>query len=408
MAPAPGQHGRPDRTLTLDGAMRRALELAGLGPAHGPNPQVGCVLLGPHASAPSRAATGGAAPTGTLQPPRERFVIPSDATDGRVSEGVAEHPREVLAEGYHRGAGTPHAEAAALAVARREGRDVRGAIAVVTLEPCRHTGRTPPCAVALADAGIAEVHYAVEDPDPRAGGGGVLLRGRGVRVSAGLRAAEAGAALVPWLTAITRGRPYVTLKIASSLDGKVAAADGTSRWITGPAAREHAHARRAQVDALAVGTGTALSDDPALTARAAGGGVCSDHQPLRVVVGRRDLPSRARLRGPGGELVHLRTRDVRAVLEHLAGREVRHLLVEGGPRLSSAFLSAGLVDEVNLYLAPLFLGAGTGAVADLGLTTLTDAIRGHTTSVRQLGQDVLIVARTDTNSVPTPINPQED
>ncbi|WP_265521453.1 bifunctional diaminohydroxyphosphoribosylaminopyrimidine deaminase/5-amino-6-(5-phosphoribosylamino)uracil reductase RibD [Oerskovia flava] len=336
--------------------MRRALELAALGPVHGPNPRVGCVLL---------AAPG------------------NDRSDARA----------VLAEGWHRGAGTPHAEADALARARAAGADVRGATAVVTLEPCHHTGRTGPCSLALAEAGIAEVVHAVSDPNPVAAGGASYLRERGVRVTAGVRAAEGRRLLGPWLVAAERGTPYVTLKLATTLDGRVAAPDGSSRWITGAAAREHAHEVRASVDALAVGTGTVLADDPSLTARRPGDGGLARHQPLRVVVGNREVPDGARLHGPGGDLVRLRTHDVHEVLRELAALEVRHLLVEGGPRLATAFLAASAVDEVHAYLAPVLLGAGLGAVGDLGVQSLSSALRLRTVEVRRLGEDVLVVAR---------------
>lgn len=373
-------------TLTVDAAMVRALELGARGPAHGPNPRVGCVLLAPR--------------------PRPLDSLPDGAAPGPVDAS----PRAVLAEGFHRGAGTAHAEAAALADARGRGVDVRGATAVVTLEPCDHTGRTGPCTQALLDAGVTEVVYAVADPDPVARGGGERLRGAGVRVAAGLREAEGEALLGPWLVAVRRGSPYVTLKLASTLDGRVAAPDGTSQWITGPAAREHAHRVRALVDAIVVGAGTVVADDPSLTARtgdvAGPGPGLAEHQPARVVVGLRDLPPHVRLAPAGawtsdggGPVLHLRTRDVHTVLADLAAREVRHVLVEGGPDLATAFLAAGVVDEVHAYLAPVLLGAGRGAVGDLGVTTLADAPRLVTHDVRRLGEDVLVVARTAPGSL---------
>ena len=184
----------------------------------------------------------------------------------------------------------------------------------------------------------------------------------------------------------------MTLKLATSLDGRVAAADGTSRWITSNASRDHAHAVRATVGAIAVGTGTAIADDPALTARDAHGAL-RPTQPLRVVVGHRDVPEGARLRGPGGELVQVRSHDVGDVLDALAARDVRHLLVEGGPGLATAYLRAGVVDELHVYTAPLLLGAGTAVVADLGVTTLADAARWRTTHVERLGDDVFVSAR---------------
>lgn len=340
----------PQDDIVLDveqAAMSRALELAARGPGHGPNPQVGCILLAP---------------------------------DGRV-----------LGEGWHRGAGTPHAEVAALSAAAAMGADVRGATAVVTLEPCNHTGRTGPCAQALVAAGVARVVVSVPDPNPTAAGGAEHLRRHGVEVVLDVRRDEGEALLRRWLHAVRRGRPFVTLKLASTLDGRVAAADGTSRWITSVESRRHAHEQRAQVDAIAVGTGTALADDPSLTARAADGAL-ADHQPLRVVVGDRPVPPGARLHGPGGELLALRTHDVHAVLAELHAREVRHVLVEGGPTLASAFLRAGAVDEVHAYLAPVLLGSGPGSVLDLGIDTITRALRLQPREVRTLGPDVLLVA----------------
>ncbi|WP_353709296.1 bifunctional diaminohydroxyphosphoribosylaminopyrimidine deaminase/5-amino-6-(5-phosphoribosylamino)uracil reductase RibD [Cellulosimicrobium sp. ES-005] len=368
--------GEHPRTLTIDAAMTRALELAGRGPAHGPNPRVGCVLLGP-------------APHGPALP------------DGAAPDSVDPHPRPVLAEGYHTGAGTPHAEAAALADARARGVDVTGATAVVTLEPCAHTGRTGPCADALVAAGVAEVVHAVDDPNPVATGGAHRLRAAGVRVVRGLRAAEGEELLRVWLTSVRRGTPYVTLKTATTLDGYVAAEDGTSRWITGPAAREHAHRVRAEVDAIVVGTGTLLTDDPALTARvrthdAASAEALAAHQPLRVVVGLRGIPPAARVRGEGGELLHLLTRDVGHVLERLGEREVRHVLVEGGPTLATAFLAAGVVDELHAYVAPVLLGSGRRVVDGLGVATIADAHRFRTVEVRRVGDDALVVSRTST------------
>ncbi|WP_024288184.1 bifunctional diaminohydroxyphosphoribosylaminopyrimidine deaminase/5-amino-6-(5-phosphoribosylamino)uracil reductase RibD [Cellulomonas sp. KRMCY2] len=327
-------------------AMDRALELAVLGPAHGPNPRVGCVLL---------------------------------AADGRT-----------IAEGHHAGAGTPHAEAAALAAARASGADPTGSTAVVTLEPCAHTGRTGPCTDALIAAGVARVVYAVDDPNHAAAGGARRLAAAGVDVVGGVRRDEGERVLRIWLHALRTGRPFVTVKIATTLDGRVAAADGSSRWITSPEARQHAHRFRATVDALAIGTGTALVDDPALTARTADGGL-DPHQPLRVVVGHRPVPPAARLHGPGGELVTLRTHDVAEVLGQLAAREVRHLLVEGGPRLAAAFLRSGTVDEIHAYVAPVLLGAGPAAVADLGIESIADALRLHTRQVEVVGPDLLIV-----------------
>lgn len=334
-----------------DAALLHAVELARRGPAAGPNPRVGCVLL---------SATG-----------------------------------ETLAEGWHRGAGTLHAEAAALEQvpdSRREA--LVGGTAVVSLEPCRHVGRTPACAQALADAGVARVVYGVADPHPDAGGGAAYLAARGVEAvlatSAGARAAAD--LLEPWLAAVARGRPWVVGKTAATLDGRVAAADGTSRWITSRRAREHAHRVRTTMDAVVVGTGTVLADDPALTARLPDG-TLAEHQPLRVVVGHRPIPAGARLHGTGARVLHERTRDLGEVLTRLAALEVRTVLLEGGPTLLTAALAAGLVDELHAYVAPVLLGSGRSAVGDLGIRTLADARRWRLRTCEVLGEDVHLVLR---------------
>lgn len=309
-------------------AMRRAIEIAASpGVPLGPNPRVGCVLLAP---------------------------------DGAV-----------VAEGFHRGAGTPHAEAAALATA---GSAARGTTALVSLEPCNHTGRTGPCAEALVAAGVARVVFAQADPNPAASGGAARLRAAGVDVEGGVLEAEARAVNRVWSRAMELGRPFVTWKFAATLDGRSAAADGTSRWVSSPEARRDTHRLRAEADAILVGTGTVIDDDPALTVRDADDRLL-ERQPLRVVMGERDIPAGARVVDDQAETLHLRTRDPHAVLAALWARESRHLFLEGGPTVAAAFLRAGLVDEVVAYVAPMLLGAGRGAVADLGIGTITDAQR---------------------------------
>lgn len=324
-------------------AMDRAVELASRGPQCGPNPRVGCVIL--------------------------------DAA------GV------VLGEGWHRGAGTPHAEVAAIADARSAGHDVAGARAVVTLEPCNHTGRTGPCVEALASAGIRGVEYAVADPGDASSGGGAALRSRGI--SAELRDhAPARELNRRWLASMREGRPYVIAKWAQTLDGRMAAADGTSVWITGDEARDHAHRERARVDAIAVGTGTVLADDPRLTARP--GGRDAEHQPLRVVVGHSDTAGKRVW--DGGGAVAIDSHDPHRVLAELHEREVRTLIVEGGPTLLTAFVRAGLVDEVHAYIAPALLGSGPTVVGDLGITTMAGVLRGRSVTSERLGADTLVTA----------------
>lgn len=324
--------------------MRRALDLAARGRESDANPRVGCVLV---------------APDGT-----------------------------VVAEGWHRGAGTLHAETDALA---RAGERATGATAYVTLEPCNHTGRTTPCAQALYAAGVAHVVYAQSDPNPRAAGGGGWLGERGVGVEAGVLGGEAEALNRTWSHLMRTGRPWVTWKLAATLDGRSAAADGTSRWITGVAAREDVHLQRSRCGAILVGTGTALIDDPQLTARRPDGALY-DSQPIRVVMGERDLSPRARVLDDAAPTWHLRTRDPKQVLAALVDAEVHHLWLEGGPTVAAAFMTAGLVDEVVAYVAPVFLGRGRPAVSDLGITTMDHALRLRATDITLIGSDVRISA----------------
>jgi len=329
--------------------MRRALSLASHGPATGVNPQVGCVL--------------------------------ADASGA------------VVAEGWHRGAGTPHAEVDALSKLVSTGSTrAAGLTAFVTLEPCNHTGRTGPCSEALIAAGVERVVYAVSDPNPDAVGGAERLRAAGVEVVGGVLAAEAEELLHPWLTSVRLGRPYVIVKWASSLDGRAAAADGTSQWITGTAARQHVHERRALADAIVVGTGTVLADDPSLTARGDGGELLP-HQPVPVVIGERPVPEGARLRAHPAGLIETAGRDLPAILADLYARDIRRVFVEGGPTLASAFIAAGLADEYLIYLAPTILGGPGLSVQDIGVTTIGEQRRLTVTGLEQLGDDILITAR---------------
>ncbi|GAA2965727.1 bifunctional diaminohydroxyphosphoribosylaminopyrimidine deaminase/5-amino-6-(5-phosphoribosylamino)uracil reductase RibD [Kitasatospora cinereorecta] len=349
-------------------AMRRAITLAarGLG-ATSPNPVVGCVIL--------------------------------DAAGQQAGEG------------FHQRAGGPHAEIHAL---RAAGERARGGTAYVTLEPCDHTGRTGPCAQALLSAGVRRVVYAVGDPNPQATGGADTLRAGGVQVEQGLLADEAEAGNTAWLTSVRLGRPYVLWKYAATLDGRIAAADATSRWITSPESRADVHRLRAEADAVVVGSGTARSDDPQLGVR----GIEGATQPLRVVVdtgatavrpGARvldataptliavaddadgaHLPEDTVLRlpraatGPG--------LDVPALLAALYGRGVRSVLLEGGPILAGSFVAAGAVDTVVGYLAPVLLGAGPAALADAGISTISQALRLDVTETVRIGPDLRITA----------------
>ena len=290
---------------------------------------------------------------------------------------------ELIATGATSPAGGPHAEINAL---RQAGARARGATAVVTLEPCNHTGRTGPCARALVEAGVKRVVYFTADPNEAAAGGAAYLRDHGVEVDfQPVRVA----ALQPWLRSVRHGRPSVTLKFASTLDGFTAAADGTSRWITGEAAREQVHEDRAKIDAIIVGTGTAIADDPSLTARFPDG-TLRQHQPRRVVIGSREVPD--------GNLSRLGFEQHAApheALDALWDTGARDVLVEGGATLAASFLELDLVDTVQAYIAPALLGAGRGVLDRAIAGTIADAYRFRTTAVRPLGNDVLIEMERD-------------
>lgn len=326
-------------------AMRHALSLATHGPLAGINPQVGCVILSP---------------------------------DG-----------DVLAEGWHRGAGTVHAEVDALGKLGPE--QTRGATAVITLEPCNHVGLTGPCSQSLIDAGVTRVFYAVTDPGPGAGGAN-RLRAAGVEVTGALLLDEAEATLHSWLTATRLGRPFITVKWASSLDGRAAASDGSSKWITGTAARQHVHEQRADSDAIVVGCGTVLADDPELTARGDGGELLA-HQPMPVVMGNSVIPAEARLRSHPKPFVQFTDHDLNAAMAELFSQGIRRIFIEGGPTLASSFIAAGLADEYLVYLAPVLIGGDRPAITDIGVASIGDARRLTITDLRQLGEDVLLVAR---------------
>lgn len=287
--------------------------------------------------------------------------------------------------------GGPHAEAQAVAEA---GDRARGGVAVVTLEPCHHHGRTPPCTGSLLESGVREIAYAVADPNPVAAGGADWLDARDVKVTGGvLREEVADGVLRPWLHWQATRRPHITLKTAGTLDGLAAATDGSSQWITGEAARARVHVDRSRRDAVIVGTGTVLADDPRLTARNLEGEAL-DRQPLRIAVGRKEIPADAQIRGDGtvGAFRHIQTRDMAQVVDVLADLGVIDVLVEGGPRLAGAFLDAGLVDAVEAYVAPGLLGAGTATVDTGEATTIDDIRRFRTIGVELLGDDVLIRA----------------
>lgn len=289
-----------------------------------------------------------------------------EAADGSVFEGATAPP------------GGPHAEVAALAAA---GSQARGATLWVTLEPCSHHGRTGPCADAVIGAGLARVVVGIVDPDPQVGGQGIdRLRAAGIEVAVGVGGDAVEEQLAPYLKHRWTGRPWVVLKLAATLDGRTAAPDGTSQWITGAAARADAHRLRAESDAVIVGAGTVRTDDPSLTVRHVEG-----PDPLRVVLG--TAPPGARVR-PALELGG----DLGEVLDRLGDKGVLQVLVEGGAQVAGSFHRAGLVDRYVVYLAPALLGGddGRGLLAGPGAATLADAWRGRILSVDQLGEDLRI------------------
>lgn len=321
---------------------------------------------------------------------------------------------KVVGEGWHERAGEPHAEVHAL---RAAGSSARGATAFVTLEPCSHFGRTPPCADALIAAGIARVVVAMQDPNPLVAGQGISkLRSAGITVESGLMEAAARGLNAGFVTRMTRGLPLVRSKIAASLDGRTALANGISKWITGEAARSDVQHWRARSCAILTGSGTVLADDPQLNVRAND----AARQPLRVVLdsGLRTPPTakvlqsgktliyasaadaakQKTLAACGAEVVILPGTDGRvdmhAVLRDLAQRGMNEVLVEAGRKLNGALLKAGLVDELVLYLAPQFLGDAARGLADLGeLTQLQQRVALEWNDVRQVGTDLRIIAK---------------
>jgi diaminohydroxyphosphoribosylaminopyrimidine deaminase / 5-amino-6-(5-phosphoribosylamino)uracil reductase len=351
-------------------AMQRALALAAeaVGMTN-PNPPVGAVVL---------------------------------AADGRV-----------VGEGHTAPVGGPHAEIVALQAA---GGDAAAGTLVVTLEPCRHVGRTGPCSDAIAAAGITRVVFAIGDPHGDAAGGAEALRTHGIDVESGLLAGDVETAMSAWLTAVRRQRPHVTWKYAATLDGRTAAADRTSRWITGPDARADVHRLRAAADAVLVGIGTVLADDPQLTVR----DVTATRQPTRIVldgaartplsarvlddtaptlvaVGVEAEPERVKaLRSTSAEVVELPRHegrlDLQALLAELFEREVLLLLLEGGATIAGSFVRERLVDRVVGYYAPALLGAGPPVLDAAGVATIGEAVRLDIADVSRLGPDVRIDA----------------
>jgi len=331
---------------------------------------------------------------------------------------VIAHDTLVLGEGWHERAGEAHAEVRALEDARARGNDVRGASAYVTLEPCDHQGRTPPCAAALLTAGIKRVVAAMSDPDLKAAGGADRLKAAGVTVELGLLEDAARELNIGWIHRLHHGRPWIRVKVAASLDGRTALENGTSQWITGEDARADGHRWRARACAILTGIGTVRQDDPQLTVRA----IATPRQPLKVVVDRHgDLPTTARVLAGGEVILVTATKpaaslpenvrvitvpdregriDLRAMAQALGEREINELHVEAGAKLNGAMLGAGIVDELLLYVAPSLLGDPARGMFALPapLERLDNRVSLKVRSIDAVGSDWRIVARVDRRS----------
>jgi diaminohydroxyphosphoribosylaminopyrimidine deaminase/5-amino-6-(5-phosphoribosylamino)uracil reductase len=336
----------------LTAAMLRALELAELSPLYGENPQVGAVLI-------------------------------NDAG-------------EIVAEGWHKGAGTPHAEIDALKNLAAKGLTAAGLTAVVTLEPCNHTGKTGPCSQALIEAGVKKVVFGTYDAGKTEGGGRFTLEEAGVEVISDILRDECVQLIAPWFTNKFKQRPYVVIKWASSVDGRTAATDGTSKWITGAEAREDVHARRAASQAILVGTNTVELDDPELTARKPDGSLY-ENQPLRVVVGKRDLKSDSRVFNTASnqglaDTLRFETHDLNDVMSKLFERGIRQVFVEGGAEIESKLIALGLADEFLIYLAPKLIGGPATAIRDIEVAHIDQAVGLEFIETKKLGADILIRA----------------
>lgn len=329
-------------------AMRRAMELAERGPITGVNPRVGCTLV-------------------------------DDSGD-------------IVAEGWHMGAGTPHAEVVALSKLQDKGLSARGMTAVVTLEPCSHTGKTGPCANALIDSGIDRVVYSVDDPGQESSGGATILRNAGIDVISGVEESAGRTLIERWLLAETLQRPWVTLKWAMTLDGRSAAADGSSQWITGQPTRQRVHYDRSRHDAIIVGINTVLLDNPQLTARKPDGSLYP-HQPHAVVVGKRNVPRNSSLPSHPGGFTHIKEHGVQDALIQLYQAGMRSVYVEGGPTLASAFLKDRLADELHITMGPLLLGGPHTALSDIGVATMAEAHHLTIVDVHRLGDDLVVIAQ---------------
>ena len=325
--------------LNAESAMRRANEISKLGLGKSaPNPIVGAVIIG---------------------------------DDGQI-----------ISEGFHHSqGGGAHAEVVALSKA---GQRANGATLFVTLEPCNHMGKTPPCTEAIVTAGIKKVVFAVSDPNPIAHGGAQALTDAGIIVEQGILKDEVAFTNRAWLKKIESSRPYLTIKIAASLDGKVAALDGSSKWITSEISRSDVAILRSQCDAIITGTGTVLADDPSLTVRNVER-ENFDFKPVRVILGNREIPQGSKVLDKSAETIQIKGNDLGELLELAKVRGWNQILIEAGPTLTSAFLRAGLFDEVFIYQAPTLLGSGLDFAGQLEIKTLNQRLDLELLSADLLG-----------------------
>ncbi len=282
----------------------------------------------------------------------------------------------IISEGFHQSG--PHAEVVAIENAKV---DLNGASIAVTLEPCNHHGKTPPCTDALIQSGIKNVYFAVTDPNETAAGGAEKLRSAGLNVEGSLLETEATFANRAWLHAIKQSRPYFTWKVAITIDGRIAAKDGSSKWITNQDSRAFVAKLRSESDCILVGTGTVITDDPNLVPEG------FDNRPLRVIVGSREIPADAKVKDNRAEFFHHQSRDLMALAAALHKREIRSVLVEAGPALGSALIKAGLIDELAVFTAPKLLGEGPSFLGAIGIDSIDKALQLAPIESKTFGTD---------------------
>ena len=296
---------------------------------------------------------------------------------------------KVLGEGFHdRMTSKDHAEVVAI---KSAGNQTKGATMVVTLEPCNHTGSTGPCTQAIVDSGISTVVFAVKDPNVVAAGGADALRAAGIKVVDGVMAKEASWANRAWLTKIQMSRPYFVWKVATTLDAKIAASDGTSKWISNEVSRNDVQRLRRESDAILVGTNTVISDNPHLIPRGEFSGY--SRNPIRVIFGESDLPTDSKVFDNAAETVHVKSRDLSKLVANLSELNINQVFVESGSKLASAMVSAGLMDELVIYQAPALLGSGKSFFVDESKSTIEDQMRLKHVSTEVLAGDIKSVYR---------------